>query len=213
MENKIMRATNKAILIGLGLMVAACGTENRGLESVHQPVVTRTDYVLDVGAAGDGLARGDLERLRGWFDSLRLGYGDKVSIDAPTGGTAATREAITAIAARYGLLVSDTAPLTSGQIAPSDVRVVVSRTKAEVPNCPDWSRPSTPNLNEHSSSNFGCAINTNLAAMVANPEDLIQGHIGSSSVDASTSNKAIKSYRDKVPTGEAGLKTESVGGK
>jgi pilus assembly protein CpaD len=213
MENKIMRATNTAILIGLGLMVAACGTENRGLESVHQPVVTRTNYVLDVGAAGSGLASGDLDRLRGWFDSLRLGYGDKVSIDAPTGGTAATRDAIAAVAARYGLLVSEVAPLTSGQIAPGDVRVVVSRTKAEVPNCSDWSRPSSPNLNEHSSSNFGCAINTNLAAMVANPEDLIQGQVGSGRVDTTMSSKAIKSYRDKALTGEAALKTESAGGK
>ena len=36
--------------IGLALMLAACagGTENRGLESVHQPVVQRTDYVIDL---------------------------------------------------------------------------------------------------------------------------------------------------------------------
>ena len=57
--------------IGMALMLAACagGTKNRGLESVHQPVVQRTDYVIDVATAGYGRglmgpeARTQLERL------------------------------------------------------------------------------------------------------------------------------------------------------
>ena len=58
------------------------------------------------------------------------------------------------------------------------VRVVVSRTRATVPNCPNWSVPSQPNYNNRSMSNFGCAVNSNLAAMVANPEDLVHGDFG-----------------------------------
>ena len=60
-------------------MLAACGTQNRSLESVHQPVVSRTDYVFDIAAPGDRFADGDSSRLSAWFDSLNLRYGDRVS--------------------------------------------------------------------------------------------------------------------------------------
>ena len=47
-----MRLAPTAALIALGLTLGACGPVNRGLESVNQPVVDRTDYVLDLPAAG-----------------------------------------------------------------------------------------------------------------------------------------------------------------
>ena len=50
-------------------------------------------------------------------------------------------------------------------------------------------------------SNYGCAVNGNLAAMVANPEDLIHGRDGSGVGDAMTSTKAVQSYRKPAPTG------------
>ena len=80
-----MRATNFATLIGMSIALSACGTENRGLESVHQPVVSKSNYVLDIGTGYDGLAQGEESRVAGWFESLRLGYGDHVSIDVPSG--------------------------------------------------------------------------------------------------------------------------------
>lgn len=208
-----MQYTKSLFLIGLSLAVSACGTQNRGLETVHQPVVSRTDYVLDVGASGGGLDARDAGRVEGWFETLRLGYGDRVSVDM--GGDAysvGAREAVGAIAAKYGLLLDQTAPVTPGNVMPGTVRVIVSRAKATVPGCPDWSRPSEPNFNSHNASNYGCAINGNLAAMVADPNDLVLGRSGDVASDASTSGKAIKSYRDRKPTGDQGLKSESTKG-
>jgi pilus assembly protein CpaD len=54
-------------------------------------------------------------------------------------------------------------------------------------------------------SNFGCAVNGNLAAMIANPEDLIHGREGSGVGDTLTSNKAVDAYRKAAPTGNKGL--------
>ncbi len=204
-----MRASHIATLIGMSIALSACGTENRGLESVHQPVVSRSNYVLDIGTGYDGLAPGEVSRVSGWFESLRLGYGDRVSIDAPGGDSAATREAIAGVAAHYGLLVDSTAPVTSGEIAPGKVRVVVSRTSASVPGCPDWSDKHGNDFNSNVFSNFGCSVNSNLAAMVANPEDLVFGQRATGANDASTAAKAIKSYRDRPPTGAQDLKQES----
>lgn len=46
-----MRASHLATLIGMSAALAACGTQNRGVESVHQPVVSKSNYVLDVNSA------------------------------------------------------------------------------------------------------------------------------------------------------------------
>ncbi|MEP6784265.1 MAG: CpaD family pilus assembly protein [Sphingomonadales bacterium] len=193
-------------------VLAGCGTENRSLESVHQPIVARTDFVYDMPAPSDRLAAGDSVRLGDWFDSLNLRFGDRVSVDTQGYGPAA-RDAVGRVAARYGLLIDEAAPVTQGDIPAGSVRVIVSRMSATVPNCPDWSRPATPNLDGHSMSNYGCATNSNLASMVADPRDLVSGRSGSNAVDATLSTKAIGTYRRAVPTGTGGLKSESSRGK
>jgi pilus assembly protein CpaD len=210
-----MKARTFLPLIALGLAVTACGgTQNRGLESVHQPVVSRADYAFDLGAGNGGIEGQEMSRLAGWFDALQLGYGDRVSVDLPGGyDSSGAREQVAAVAARYGLLLQDNAPITAGDVPIGSVRVVVSRLKATVPGCPDHSRSMDINFNEHSSSNFGCAINSNLAAMVANPEDLVRGQPGSGTSGGATSSKAIKTYREAAPTGTQGLKRESAGGQ
>ena len=104
------------------------------------------------------------------------------------------------------MLVSNGSPVTAGAIQPGTVRVVVSRASASVPNCPNWSVPSQPNLQNASMSNFGCGVNANLATMVANPEDLVHGREGSGVGDTQTATKAVASYRNAAPTGKSGLK-------
>jgi pilus assembly protein CpaD len=209
-----MRTPAAPLLLGLSLALTACGPINRGLESVNQPVVSQTNYATDVSAAGlTGPSSGEAQRLADWFDSPELGYGDRVAIDDSAAYAGGSREVIAAVVARYGLLLSDGAPVTTGAIAPGAVRVVVSRSVASVPGCPNWSLPSQPDLHNSTMSNFGCATNRNLAAMIANPQDLVRG-ARSSGIDARVTSKAIKSYRDKVPTGEQDLeKVDTKGGK
>ena len=55
-------------------------------------------------------------------------------------------------------------------------------------------------------------MNSNLAAMVANPEDLVRGRTDGSVTDANTGGRAIKELRKATPTGAGGapLKNEST---
>src|SRR3546814_13522369 len=82
---------------------------------------------------------------------------------------------IRAMIERRGLLLSGAAPVTTGDVPADNLRVVVTRASAFVPGCPDWSTKSSINFNNATSSNYGCATNSNPAAMVAAPNDLIQG--------------------------------------
>lgn len=196
------------------LLLGACGgTINRGLESVHQPVVSRTDYVFDVNTSGNGLAPGEDQRLAGWMASLRLGYGDHIAIDDPHPYGGGVRDIVAAQVARYGLLLSNDTPVTDGPVPPGTARIVITRMKATVPGCPDFTRENKPEFNSNTSSNLGCAINANLAAMVANPADLVRGQPGADTNDNMASSKAIDTYRKAPTTGSSGLKSESTGAK
>jgi pilus assembly protein CpaD len=171
---------------------------SRGLDSLNQPVVQRTDYLLDLADNG-GLGDADTGRLDSWFNSLGLGYGDHVFVDS---GTSAGRHDVANVAAAYGLLLSPGAPILEGDVPMGAVRVIVSRTTASVPNCPNYDKENGPSS---TSSNYGCGVNTNLAAMIADPNDLVLGQHGSVITDAHTSSKAIRFYRQTQPTGTKGL--------
>jgi len=206
---------SKLIIIALGTALAACETvhgdqPDQGLASANVPVVTTADYVFDAAAPGGALAQGESERLSGWFQGLGLGYGDTVYVDA--GYAPAARAQVAQIAGRYGMLVTAGAPATAGMVNPGSVRVVVARRRAEVPGCPNWNRPAAPDPYNRSMSNYGCSVNSNIAAMVANPEDLIHGRDGTGVTDTWVASRAIEMYRTTPPSGTKGLQAVTPGG-
>jgi len=204
--------------LGLILLASAIGgcsytphdLPARGLLPVNVPVVQRADYAVDLAAPGGSLLPGEAQRLNGWFQGLDLGYGDAIYVDGPY--AEAARGEVAQVAGRYGLLVNAGAPITPGALPEGTVRVVVSRNRATVPNCPNWSAPAQPNYNNQSFSNYGCGVNTNLAAMIADPQDLVHGREGDGVLDAQTSSKALSSYRSTAPTGSGGLKSVNTKG-
>ncbi|MBO9499348.1 MAG: CpaD family pilus assembly protein [Novosphingobium sp.] len=211
MSIRMTKHAAAAIALTLGLTLAGCAGQpnaNRSLDSVKQPVVERSNFTLDLNSGSGGLSIPEQRRLNEWFAAMDVSYGDRISVDDPL-ASPATRQAVAAIAARYGLLLSDGAPVTQGLVDPGRTRIVITRAKASVPGCPDWDKHSSYNYNNATASGFGCAVNGNLAAMVANPEDLIHGQTGSSETLVMTANKAIESYRKQAPTGEAGIKAQS----
>ena len=189
------RIAAAAIASTLALSLSACGGNmNRSLYSTVQPVVERTHYTLDLAGGPGGLSIPEQRRLAGWFEALDLKYGDRVAIDADTTNPATTA-AVAAIVDRYSLALSDQAPITEGFVQPGYTRGVVTRSIATVPGCADWSDDYDGNYANATSRNYGCATNSNYAAMVANPEDLIRGRESDGRPVVTTSNRAIEAYR------------------
>jgi pilus assembly protein CpaD len=216
-----MRSLHLVLTLSACVAAAGCAPvgaplsrqHNPSVYSVHQPVVQRTDYVLDL-AAGGGLPQAERARLDGWFASLQLRYGDRIWVDEGPYADPRTRGDVAAVAAPYGLLLSDGAPVTGGTMQPGSVRVIVSRMSANVPGCPSWDDAGSPGGPLSTHGNYGCATNTNLAAMIADPNDLVLGQADASGTDAATASKAVKAYRDRVPSGASGkVQAESTGGK
>lgn len=188
------------IAASLGLGLAGCGTmpTNTSMYSVHQPVVERTNYAIDLASDGNGIAIADQRRMGEWFDALKLGYGDRVSIDNGGGyNSPGVASDVAKAAADRGIMIADVAPATPGAIAPGTIRVIVTRSSASVPSCPDWSTTHENNYNAGNHSNHGCAINSNLAAMIADPEDLIRGR-ENKKLDGNSGKNAVTTYQTKT---------------
>ena len=195
------------MILAAATTLSACVHTNpdqpaRGVEPLNVAVVTKQSYVFDASAPDGTLSGTEQARLNSWFAGLRLGYGDTIYVEGPYADGA--RRDVAQVAGRYGLLLSDGAPMTAGEVSPGTVRVIVNRTRASVPNCPNWSRPSEQTLDNVQMSNLGCSVNSNLAAMVANSEDLISGQEGGLT-DSYTATRAIDNYRKGSPSGGQSL--------
>jgi pilus assembly protein CpaD len=209
---------SKFLLIALGSALAGCQTgptadvPEMGMTEVNVPVVSSADYVFDAAAPSGSLAPGESDRLTGWFQGLGLGYGDTIYVDG--GYAPAARAEVASVAGRYGMMVTPGAPVTAGSVQPGSVRVVVARRRASVPGCPKWTYRSQPDWDNKTMSNYGCSVNANLAAMVADPEDLLHGREGAVVIDPRTATRAVDVYRSKAPSGSGDLKDVSPkGGK
>lgn len=214
--NMLIRAAASLAGCALGLALTAspalARTAERGVEPVHQPVVERTDFVFDVAGGGDGaLDNSEARRLRAWFDALDLRYGDHVTLVGAQ-GLAGVRDGVREIVARYGLLTGSEAPATAGDPPAGAVRVVVSRSSASVPSCPSWRDRFQTDFVGGQGDNYGCATANNLAAMVADPQDLVRGRTTDTDLRTATGSRAIKVYQEKAPTGSGGLQSMGAGG-
>lgn len=197
-------------LAALSLAGCGAGSTNGSLYSVRQPVVERATFSLDVMAGADGFERAELARLSDWFDSLGTGRGDEVTV-LGSGHAPRTLGEIARIASRHGV-VAEARSIDRGaanDVAPGHLRIVVRRSRAYVPGCPDWSDKSTVSLDNATSPGFGCAVNSNLAAMVANPDHLLAGVEAPATSDSMISSKAIAAHRETAPTGATGLNATS----
>ena len=64
--------------------------------------------------------------------------------------------------------------------------------------CPDWSHTDA-NYQNQPDSNYGCAVENNLAVQLDDPRDLYRGH-GTRGPDAEVSDSVIQQYRaGKIP--------------
>ena len=198
-----MTTSKFLIIASAGLALAGCNTTggNTSMYSVHQPVVERTNYAIDVNTNGGDISPAETRRMAEWFDAMQLRYGDRVAIDYGDSYAApAVNQTVADMVDDYGILVGGTAPVTAGLVAPGTVRVVVTRSSASVPSCPDWSTTSDRNFNSQNHSNYGCSTNSNLAAMIADPEDLVRGR-ENKALDKNTGKNAVNAYRSKTNGG------------
>jgi pilus assembly protein CpaD len=206
------------IPIALALILGACATppdkmaDEGPVPTPHEPVVSFQKRILVVHFAPDSETPepGQISALNVLFGTGELAQGDHVLIQRPPGELAQVRaDLLSAGLVREGLSPSRAMDATVGA---SELRLVVEHAIASAPGCPDWTKSTIENFANTVHSNFGCATAANLAAMVADPRDLLNGRpMGPVVGDAATA--PMHRYRTgKLPTLTSGPNiTEGVG--
>jgi pilus assembly protein CpaD len=209
MTNRISLAFCVAATLSLG----ACGgqqvTSYTGSEAPKSLVLDTSTTQVDLRFAPNSakLAPVDAARLNHLAATGAISTADRVTV-AATGGSYLAQQRVGAVASvllHYGIVV---AADQLAEVPPNHAIVEVSRTLVTLPQCPNWSKPSSGgDFGNAPSSNFGCAAETNLGLMVANPSDLAMGR-PSAGANGETATSAMRRYlTDKVvlPTANTAL--------
>lgn len=188
-------------LLGIAIGLSACDP-NRSVSSVKTPVVSSQALTRDIAFLADGsIAPQDAASLQDFLTSMSLGTGDRLTLDDPHAeGAAARRAAVSGIVAASGGQLSNSPPPAGTAMPQGTARLWIVRAQVTLPACPDWSSSPYGNSGGSTHSNYGCASNSNLAVMVANPNDLVEGqrYEGPSATDIS---KSHDHWLRRVPTG------------
>jgi pilus assembly protein CpaD len=176
------RAGPALAVVALASVLAGCATApdqplrpERTSENPNAIEVSLTHRTLAVHFdPGDTAPRPrDVAALNVLMATGDVSPGDRVRIERAAGALADVRARGLANALdRQGLRPTLAAP---GGAPDGELRLVVEHATATVPDCPNWTKPPGNPFDNSLHSDFGCATAIDLAAMVADPRDLVEG--------------------------------------
>ena len=165
-----------------GLMLTACTTYNDVVMDSYEPTsvterypikVEKAPVKMGVVSASGSLKPDQVNAVIGFANEAKTAGLSGITVKYPSGsakGRAAGREVAQVIAAQG--VPSHMIRVTSysgGATAP--VQLSFMRKVAVTKECGDWSTNVAENWHNTPAPNFGCSMQHNVAAMVANPED------------------------------------------
>jgi pilus assembly protein CpaD len=148
----------------------------------HPIAVRQGEVTLDLAVyrGATGLNESQKGQLYGYLRDYRSQSAERLLIRAPSGGaneTAALRAYDEVRKAMRSAGIDSAAVALEPYFANGDpaapLRLSYLQFVAEPPDCPDWSENIGRDPQNMPYPNMGCATQRNLAAMVANPEDLV----------------------------------------
>ena len=206
----------KFALAGVALLAAAgCGSTSNGPEQAltikeEHPISVDSQVVtLTIGRRPEGLSDLDTARLRAFADAyLNNGHGP-ITITSPTGGSdqaesdalaASTRETLS----RLGVNLSDVreSSYVAANSATGDIILSYTHYVATASACGIWKGVRGRDYRNMRSPNFGCSAQSNLAAMITDPHDLIRPAT-MTAPDSAIRIRGVKAFREGQDTSSA----------
>jgi pilus assembly protein CpaD len=175
----------RAAALATALINGSCTTAINGADSIaedgaaNHPIAVEPSYRdLKVYFAGgaDGITSDDESKFDAFLADYRTHGNGSLGISVPDGS--ASRAAITFFAERAAAtgISRDKILVSTHEVANNDTRVDVSYISytAHADSCgKDWSEDLAFTADNLTPRNFGCSVQHNIAAMVADPRDLL----------------------------------------
>jgi pilus assembly protein CpaD len=173
------------------------------------------DHDVDFARGAKTVTASEVAGLSNFLRDNAVGEGDSVTVAGPNAASTLAAARRAAVLAELRMLHVHAVPATVTAPVSSAVRVHVDHVVVTAPQCPDWSKAEADNPDNSSSSNFGCATEANLAAMVANPADLARGR-PSGVADGAALARGVELYQSgnlaKTLSGSSGYSTSGLSG-
>ncbi len=173
----------KQTIVGAGLLflggcVLSPNEQEHALTVQEQHPITVDSQVVTLTLDGtEGLSAVDRSRLRALAISYNNNGHGPLTITTPSGGSNVSATAEQARDALYDAGVSLSAISSSSYIANQSVSndIILSYTRyvATPSACGIWEDPRSRDSRNLRSAEFGCATQSNLAAMIGDPRDLV----------------------------------------
>lgn len=210
------RGTSGILATGLaGLLLAGCGAFQGNHVIVgsipddyrtrHPIIISEQEQAVDIPVASSdrGLTQSMRETVRGAADKYKSTATGTIQIMAPvnsanSGAASVVSREIIEILKAEGISADRLLTTTYAATSPQDaapIRISFLSTTASTGECGRWSEDMLKNADENRNyKNFGCSTQSNLAAQIANPGDLL-GPRGMTSIDAERRGVVIESFR------------------
>lgn len=201
--------------------------------------LVRLTHDIDFGSAGletKALPDASARALDAFLKNSRIGQYDELSLDIPQTKDGdiskldlSRRKTLAAYLATRGLTLATIITPYGAEPHPGTLRLVVGRYVVTRPACADWSKPAgaltvplhyvagdkKPYTENAVSSNYGCATESTLGMMVANPHDLVEGRDLEGN-DGAVGAKAVQNFNeghgDTTAGSGGGGQSSSTGG-
>ena len=211
-------------VLTLGLItLAACAPRSDYWSPVEAPKKNRVSWAefnhpVRFAGSSTNLGKEERDSMLRFLHRVAGGQGVRITLAAGSSGNARLalqRETTLADILRKNGYATSLGESPKGKAIPvNSVRVTVGRHVLTSPACPDWSKSATGDPSNRVSSNFGCATETDLGLMVADPGVLLHGVDEVGPADGEAVAVGIKAYRaNKIEKPEAAASLSGVGGK
>jgi pilus assembly protein CpaD len=178
-QDYLLRAAALAAI----LVAGSCSVANDGNTiaedgAANHPIVVEPsfrDIKVQYAGGADGMTTNDAVKFDGFIADYRTRGSGSLGISVPDGP--ASRAAIGFFAERAAAsgISRDKILVSTHDVANGDYKVDVSYISysASTDSCGDWSENLAFTAENQTPKNFGCAVQHNIAAMVADPRDLL----------------------------------------
>ncbi len=159
---------------GLSGCVKSTKATNGKLSSVRLPTVNVERITHTIMYDNNKLSSAEQAALVAFLNSVGPNFSDRLTIEDSNPENSQPRiDAVAKVLGRMGVQVAGIRRALD--VTPGMSRLVLSRASVNSDDCPDFTSTVKNNFNNATSSNYGCAARDNLAKMVADPTDLLEG--------------------------------------
>jgi pilus assembly protein CpaD len=216
---RIRRSAIPALAIALAVSLAGCANRDSvtvgsipdDYRTTHPIVIAEKNQKIDlpVGAGDRGMTGAQRDTLLGFLDGYDKSAAPSLTIAIPRGSA---NEVAALVAGRDFARVAVAAGVKRGRIvmtsyqsdvpeASAPVRVAFVAVRAQTDKCGRWPEDLTETSENKHYADFGCSYQNNLAAQIANPNDLL-GPRKQSDIDAENRGAVIDLYRARGVSNE-----------